>query len=367
MRKLRLLVTILFIVILSLSSHAQESTDSIYNMAEIMPRFPGGANAMNQYIAENIVYPDSAVGQGVKGNVYISFIVEKDGSLSDIKEARPQDKYLIKEAIRMASTMPKWEPGYNGENAVRVRVTILIKYIHTKDAHDGDMTADKKSEKIYGANGVLTDVAEMPRFPGGEKALKKYLLKGMNIDSMGIVAEVQLSFVIDIDGSVTDINVLNEVNPKYKEKAISLIKNMPKWEPGKNTKNEYVKVAQNRTIEIFDKIGKMPEFPGGLKRLRKYLTDSVKYPKKAQVNGFQDRVFVSFTIDKAGFVTDIQITKGIYHDLNIEAVRIVSSMPQWSPGLNEEGEPIKVRFTVPVNFMLKEAKKDNKERYDFTR
>ncbi|MCQ2235596.1 MAG: energy transducer TonB [Bacteroidales bacterium] len=103
--------------------------------------------------------------------------------------------------------------------------------------------------------------------------------------------------------------------------------------------------------EVFVIAEQMPAFPGGDVELRKFLAQSVKYPVIAQENGIQGRVFVSFVVDKTGSVTNARVARGIDPNLDKEALRVVNSMPKWTPGM-QRGKPVKVSYTVPINFVL---------------
>lgn len=97
---------------------------------------------------------------------------------------------------------------------------------------------------------------------------------------------------------------------------------------------------------------KMPQFPGGEKALIAYLSKTVKYPAICIDNGIQGRVFVRFVIDKNGNVCDVEVPRHLDPNLDKEAMRVVQSMPQWEPGENN-GRRVKVAYTLPVNFQLK--------------
>ncbi|MBR4156945.1 MAG: TonB family protein [Bacteroidales bacterium] len=104
------------------------SQDSIYRVTEVMPEYPGGPNEMMKYLQENIKYPQSAKDNKIEGRVFVTFVVEKDGSISNAAVLRGIDKECDAEALRVVSSMPKWNPGkQDGEN-VRTQFTIPIYY-----------------------------------------------------------------------------------------------------------------------------------------------------------------------------------------------------------------------------------------------
>ncbi|MBK9335210.1 MAG: TonB family protein [Lewinellaceae bacterium] len=113
---------------------------------------------------------------------------------------------------------------------------------------------------------------------------------------------------------------------------------------------EAPKQVEEKTYEMFD-IQKPPSFPGGETELLRYLAENIKYPPLARENNIQGSVVLSFVIGKKGEVTDVSIIKDIGGGCGKEAVRVVQAMPKWSPG-EAAGNPVKVRFTLPVRFKL---------------
>ncbi|PTN07483.1 M56 family metallopeptidase [Mangrovibacterium marinum] len=102
---------------------------------------------------------------------------------------------------------------------------------------------------------------------------------------------------------------------------------------------------------IFFIVEQMPEFPGGELALRKAIASTVKYPVEAQKDGVQGKVYVTFVIDSAGKVRNARVVRGVAPSLDQEAIRVVSSLPDWTPG-KQRGEPVAVSFTLPISFLL---------------
>lgn len=105
---------------------------------------------------------------------------------------------------------------------------------------------------------------------------------------------------------------------------------------------------------IFDVVEYMPEYPGGMGALMKYLSENVRYPASAHKAGIQGRVTVQFIIDKDGSIKEPEVIRSVDKDLDAEAVRIVKSLPNWKPGI-QKGEPVAVRYTIPVMFRLNDS------------
>ena len=98
----------------------------IFIGVEIMPEFPGGENAMLKWIAEHISYPTIAAENGIEGRVACSFVVNADGSVSDIEVLRSKDPLLDKEAVRVLKLMPRWKPGMQQGKNVRVKFSVPV-------------------------------------------------------------------------------------------------------------------------------------------------------------------------------------------------------------------------------------------------
>ena len=102
---------------------------------------------------------------------------------------------------------------------------------------------------------------------------------------------------------------------------------------------------------IFQVVEKMPSFPGGDAALFKFLNENVKYPVIAQENGVQRRVICQFVVNRDGSFVDVEVVRSVDASLDKEAIRVIKSMPKWSPG-QQRGKPVRVKYTLPVNFKL---------------
>ena len=108
-------------------THKDTTTgDKVYEVCEQMPIFEGGDAALLKYLRENLKYPDKTKDRGVQGRLVIGFIVEKDGSLTDVKVLRAVDIAIDAEVLRVVKGMPKWIPGRQNGKRVRVRYLLPI-------------------------------------------------------------------------------------------------------------------------------------------------------------------------------------------------------------------------------------------------
>lgn len=115
--------------VISTQEEEEEEDTQVFFIVEDMPEFPGGELALRQYIANAIKYPVIAQENGIQGRVYVTFVVNTDGSVSDARIARGVDPSLDKEALRVINSLPKWKPGKQRGKPVRVSYTVPINFV----------------------------------------------------------------------------------------------------------------------------------------------------------------------------------------------------------------------------------------------
>ena len=151
------------------------------------------------------------------------------------------------------------------------------------------------------------------------------------------VQEVEVLNVVEDDVEVEEIEINTE-----DDKDVEVVIAPPVEAP----------VEEEEEEVIFMVVESMPEFPGGQQALFKYLAENVKYPVIAQENGIQGRVICQFVVNKDGSIVDVVAVRSSGEpSLDKEAIRVIKSMPKWKPG-KQRGKPVRVKYTVPVNFRL---------------
>lgn len=125
--------------------------------------------------------------------------------------------------------------------------------------------------------------------------------------------------------------------------------------PKKQSKSQGENVGK-----VFKVVEQMPEFPGGAQELYQYLARNIKYPKSAMERKAQGRVITQLVVRKDGSITDVKVVKGVDADLDAEAVRVISGMPKWKPGI-QKGKAVDVKYTIPVTFRLDNPKKTSSD------
>ena len=225
----------------------RNDNDSVFQVVDVMPEFPGGVNALISHVGQNVIYPAEAMEKEIQGRVFVGFVVEKDGSISNVKVLKGIGGGCDEEAVRVISSMPKWKPGKQKGKPVRVNYQIPIVFKlgnpqKTKEQDNSGETSkvgEVKKTVPYGPdkNGVYQIVEEMPKFPGGENALMDYVAKNVvypkEAQEKGISGRVFVGFIVEKDGSVSEVKVLRGIGGGCDEESIRVVKAMPKWKPGK--------------------------------------------------------------------------------------------------------------------------------------
>jgi len=230
-------------------------------------------------------------------------------------------------------------------------------------------TTTQTKEKVY----AIVEV--MPEFPGGEMALRKYLSENVQYPkeatAKGIQGKVFVNFIVNSEGKILDAKVIRGVSPSLDAEGLRVIRAMPNWKPGKE-KGVAVSVRYTLPIrflippgpsdktkkgiasqakeKVYTKVEIMPEYPGGEKALRKFLSDTVQYPKEAIAKRIEGKVFVNFIVNREGEIVDAKVLRGVSPSLDAEGLRVIRLMPNWKPG-KEKGVPVSVSFTIPINFV----------------
>lgn len=228
MKHIKTMMIALVCAFAMVSAQAQESANNdttIYTIVDEMPQFQGGDSALVEYITHNVHYPQAEKAQGIQGKVFVGFVVEKDGSISNVEVKRGIGEECDAEAVRVVKDMPAWIPGKRKGEPVRVSSMLPINY---------KIVEPPQAPAIDTFNWVK--IERMPTFPGGEEALMDFI--GTNIrypkyaQDHGISGRVFIKFVVMPDGSVTNVEVLKGIGGGCDEEAVRVVKMMPQWLPG---------------------------------------------------------------------------------------------------------------------------------------
>lgn len=216
---------------------------------------------------------------------------------------------------------------------------------------------------------VFFVVEEMPEFPGGQEALRKFIANEVKYpveaQEKAIQGKVFVNFVVSETGVVKDAKIARGVDPIIDNEALRVVNNLPAWKPGKqkgvavnvsytvpiNFSLEPAQTAKPAEKQVFFIVEEMPEYPGGKNALFEYISKEIKYPAVAKEKGIQGKVFINFIVSANGSVKNAKVSRGVDPSIDMEALRVVNSLPNWKPG-KQKGEAVDVSYTIPINFSL---------------
>ena len=165
-----------------------------------------------------------------------------------------------------------------------------------------------------------------------------------------------------VDGVRMDEKQVKAISPD-KIASISVLKDKAAIDVyGQDAKDGVVVITRKEKVNgeashVFDVVEEMPQFPGGAPKLMEYLSQNIRYPKDAMEANKQGRVIVTFVVEKDGSISDAKVVKSVDPSLDEEALRVINTMPDWTPG-KQNGEPVNTKYTVPITFRLQGKAKE---------
>ncbi|MBP1594227.1 MAG: hypothetical protein H6Q12_1245 [Bacteroidetes bacterium] len=222
--------------------HQRNRIAKRHSVTEVFPQFPGGADALQKYIKDNLVFPEESAKNNVQGKVEINFVVTKAGTIDKVIVMTSLDKYCDAEAIRLIKNMPKWIPGkVNGVPADMHRVIAVefIKNANKKVPKTGDMRSITTCGGIESQDSetIFTVVEQMPQFPGGEAAMNKFIADNLKYPELSkkdkTSGRVYVWLVVSKEGKLCDAQIVRSLDAYCDKEALRVIRSMPNWIPGK--------------------------------------------------------------------------------------------------------------------------------------
>lgn len=187
----------------------------------------------------------------------------------------------------------------------------------------------------------VTPKIEQPKVVEKVKSSIKFTAPVIKEDSE-VKPEEEMKTQEDLQKTKTTIGAFNIVgNDEIGGEVLKAKEEIAQPEPPKNEEEN----------KVFDVVEELPSFPGGQGALMAWLNDNIKYPVVAAENGIQGKVIVQFVVGKNGSISNVKVLRSVDPSLDKEAVRVVSNMPNWTPG-KQNGASVNVRFTLPVTFRL---------------
>ena len=238
--------------------------NKIFTQVEMQPVFPGGLQAFGKFLADNIHYPAEDRASKTEGRAIVTFVVEADGTLSDIRAIRSPTPAMGAEAVRVLTRSPRWKPGYQNGHVVRVSYTVPINFTLGSPAK-AQVTGAVQA--VADNDAIFARVDKQPTFPGGLESFGKFLSNNIRFPASdreaGTSGRVIVSFVVERDGNLTDYKVLRTPSVSMGDESIRVLSLSPKWNPGVKD-GKIVRVSY--TVPISFTLGE-PDEPGKRKAL----------------------------------------------------------------------------------------------------
>ena len=224
------------------------TTNEVFDVVETKPNPAGGMAGWNKYLSENLRYPEAAQEKGIEGTVIVAFVVNTDGAVSDIEILRGIGGGCDEEVYRIVKGSPNWTPGMAGGKPVRSRMRLPLRFKLAEPAPSGKSTnpefrpvallpatdgQDPSQENVE----VFFDEQDTPPTPiGGTEAWHRHLSENltypMSARMRGIQGTVLVSFIVNTDGSVEQVELVRGIGGGCDEEALRIIKISPRWSPG---------------------------------------------------------------------------------------------------------------------------------------
>ena len=307
---------------------------------EQMPTFQGGnLNGYRNWVQSQIKYPKEAQEKGISGRVIFSFVVEKDGSVTSFKGLQAPDKILVDEVERVFKLTPKWEPGKQNGQVVRVKYTVPVVFALE------NKTAAQNESNVNNTKFEKGDIVEMKSTTG----------ESMPVKYVGDFASA-LVMIDGKEGKIENIGVddIESFTVLKDEQATKIY-----GEKGKNgvvlittKKAAQANKQQSAQEEAFIKVESMPTFQGGdLNGYRNWFQSQLQYPAEAKEKGIKGRVIFSFVVEKDGSVSEFKVLNTPDKIFSAEVERVFKLTPKWEPG-KQNGKAVRVKYTVPIYFAI---------------
>lgn len=232
----------------NLTSGGSDTTNVVYEVVEIQPSPAGGMAGWNKYLSENLRYPPNAQLKGIEGTVIVAFVVNTDGTTTDIEILRSVGGGCDEEVIRIVQGSPKSTPGMQRGTPVRTRMRLPLRFmLGGTDTSRGSTEVSLNAVPISPATdgqdssqegvALFFDVVDTPPSPvGGLKAWSRHLSENLTYPTTARMKRIQgtvlVSFIVNTDGTIEGIELVQGIGGGCDEEAIRIIKSSPAWIPG---------------------------------------------------------------------------------------------------------------------------------------
>ena len=328
----------------------------------MLPKFQGGGLIdFKHWVLRNVEFSDKIFYRGDEGWVEVSFSVNRKGKVREIETTRFSDPDFAFQIQRTIASSPLWTPA--DSSGKRRGTDFKLRF---------DLSLQRGPNGLYSEDmTAYTDADSLPRFCGGSPGMFREWVR-RQVDSLldpgAAVPRVRVNvrFVIEPDGTMTGIRVSAPKEHSGFAKLVRMaVDKTPLWTPAvAGGEKVRFRISQILLFGQEEELGKnpdsldvLPKFQnGGLPEFRRWVMETVKFPREALESGVEGRVLASFVVEADGSVGSVRIIRSPHPVLSREVVRALAESPRWTPG-SQNGEPVRVKYTVPVNFRIPAERK----------
>lgn len=229
------------------TSNGSGSSNEVYDVVEVAPIPAGGMQGWSNYLSQNLLYPTNARRKGIEGTVIVAFVVNTDGTVSDFEILRSIGGGCDEEAIRIVKGSPKWTPGMREGKAVRTRMRLPLTFKLGEPVPSGNSSNPEfrpvallpptEGQEPSQENTAFFDDQDTPPTPiGGLPAWQRHLSENLTYPTSarmkGIQGTVMVSFVVNTDGTISEVKLVRGIGGGCDEEALRVFKISPRWSPG---------------------------------------------------------------------------------------------------------------------------------------
>lgn len=307
----------------SSASNKKIEKEIVFDVAETMPVYPGGDEAIMTYIGNNVKYPVDAKEQGIQGTAVVRFVVNKIGEVEKAEIIRSVCPSIDAEALRVVYMLKGWKAGVQKGSKVDVYFTLPIRFRLTDETpHNTPSFLVKEKQVIF-----LDDHRLEVGFDLSKIKASDYDIEVQKPETDAIKASLMQKYGPDAAFGVVFLSSkIKKINPLVKD----------------STRATYQKIAPEEP-EV------MPTYPGGETTLLTFISNNVRYPVDALEANIQGTCIVRFVVNQAGNVESPHIIKSVCPSIDKESIRVISMLRGWNPG-TIKGQPVNVYFTLPIRF-----------------
>jgi TonB family protein len=234
-------------------------------------------------------------------------------------------------------------------------------------------------------NNIIKDPEIPPIFSGGTGEMNIFIVNTLKYPQQAIDEDIQglvvYTFVVEKDGTLSGFDIIHRTHPLLDAEALRILEAMPPWRPARNNGQivrsssfvpMYFRYNPNavagggpaydmtkRNADVFNQpiytiVDRMPEFATGTADMADFIGRVLRYPRTALQEGIEGRVLTAFIVGCNGAISNIEVVSPELPELHEEAIRLVSVMPRWTPGVRA-GQAVNVRVLLPIDFVIDEA------------